>query len=288
MRPFLLMLVVVMVVSVPAKLLAQNDNVSGSQSSLDNETTSARNDPLVNTKIPGEGGASNIGITLESDQQKKLALLAEKKYREDALIAAQRIKSLQWQVIILGSALFLLLVILALRHVYKTRHMRILAMTDELTKLPNRPHILTFLSDQAKTAYEEEQPISVIAFDIDHFKKVNEEYGHDAGDVALKTIADIANLALRRGDRVGRIGGEKFLVVLPGSPKKPAIDIAERLRCSVEVTELEKLPKGLRMTISLGVSEWNAGHETMDTFLKRADKALYEAKNSGRNQVVGN
>ncbi|MEO6173203.1 MAG: GGDEF domain-containing protein [Arenimonas sp.] len=282
------MLVVVMVVSVPAKLLAQNDNVSGSQSSLDNETTSARNDPLVNTKIPGEGGASNIGITLESDQQKKLALLAEKKYREDALIAAQRIKSLQWQVIILGSALFLLLVILALRHVYKTRHMRILAMTDELTKLPNRPHILTFLSDQAKTAYEEEQPISVIAFDIDHFKKVNEEYGHDAGDVALKTIADIANLALRRGDRVGRIGGEKFLVVLPGSPKKPAIDIAERLRCSVEVTELEKLPKGLRMTISLGVSEWNAGHETMDTFLKRADKALYEAKNSGRNQVVGN
>ena len=197
-----------------------------------------------------------------------------------------QIRVLQWQVIALSLALIVLLSILALRQFYKKRRMRILAMTDELTKLPNRRHILTFLGDQAKTAYEEEQPLSVIAFDIDHFKVVNDKFGHDGGDIALKAVADVANQALRRGDRVGRIGGEEFLVVLPGSTRKSAADVAERLRRSIEVTEIGKLPPGFRMTISLGVCEWKAGHESIEVLLKRSDKALYEAKNAGRNRMV--
>lgn len=197
-----------------------------------------------------------------------------------------QIRVLQWQVIALSLALIVLLSILALRQFYKKRRMRILAMTDELTKLPNRRHILTFLGDQAKTAYEEEQPLSVIVFDIDHFKVVNDKFGHDGGDIALKAVADVANQALRRGDRVGRIGGEEFLVVLPGSTRKSAADVAERLRRSIEVTEIGKLPPGFRMTISLGVCEWNAGHESIEVLLKRSDKALYEAKNAGRNRMV--
>ena len=197
-----------------------------------------------------------------------------------------QIRVLQWQVIALSLALIVLLTILVLRQFYKKRRMRILAMTDELTKLPNRRHILTFLGDQAKTAYEEEQPLSVIAFDIDHFKVVNDKFGHEGGDIALKAVADVANQALRRGDRVGRIGGEEFLVVLPGSTRKSAADVAERLRRSIEVTEIGKLPPGFRMTISLGVCEWNAGHESIEVLLKRSDKALYEAKNAGRNRMV--
>lgn len=197
-----------------------------------------------------------------------------------------RISVLQSQVFALSTALIALLVLLGLRQFYKKRRMHILSMTDELTKLPNRKHILTFLGDQAKFSYEEEQPISIILFEIDQFKTVNENYGHDGGDVALKTVANIGNQALRRGDRVGRIGGEKFLVVLPGTEHRSAMEIAERLRRSVEVTEFDKLLSGLHLTISLGVSEWKAGHESIDMLVKRADLALYEAGQSGRNRAV--
>ncbi len=197
-----------------------------------------------------------------------------------------RIDTLQWQVITLGLVLFFLLALLALHQFYKKRRLHILSMTDELTKLPNRKHILTFLGDQAKFSYEEGQPISVIMFDIDHFKRVNDSYGHDVGDLALKAVANIANQALRRGDKVGRIGGEEFLVILPGSDHRSAMEIAERIRRSVEATELGSQLAGLRMTISLGVSEWKAGNESIDTFVKRAGQALAEARNSGCNTVM--
>lgn len=227
-----------------------------------------------------------VQFDTERKEQENRVLQMESTHRGEALRNAQKLSYLQWQVIALASSLLVLLVVLVLRQLYKTRRMLILAMTDELTKLPNRRHILTFLGDQAKTAYEEEQPLSVIAFDIDHFKVVNHKFGHDGGDIALKAVADVANQALRRGDRVGRIGGEEFLVVLPGSTRKSAADVAERLRRSIEVTEIGKLPPGFRMTISLGVCEWNAGHESIEVLLKRSDKALYEAKNAGRNRMV--
>jgi len=219
-------------------------------------------------------------------EQENRVLLIESTHRGEALRAEKKLSSLQWQAIALAAALLVLLALLGLRQLYKTRRMRILAMTDELTKLPNRRHILTFLGDQAKLAYESEQPISIIIFDIDNFKSVNDKYGHDGGDIALKTVANIANQALRRGDRVGRIGGEEFLVVLPGTEHGSALEIAERLRRSVEVTEFDKLLSSLRMTISLGVSEWKAGHENIDALVRRADEALYGAKNGGRNRVV--
>lgn len=227
-----------------------------------------------------------VQFDTERKEQENRVLLIESTHRGEALRSAKKLNRLQWLVIALGSALLVLLAVLVIRQIHKTRRMRILAMTDELTKLPNRRHILTFLGDQAKISYESEQPISVIVFDIDHFKTVNDKYGHDGGDIALKTVANIGNQALRRGDRVGRIGGEEFLVVLPGTEHKSAMEIAERLRRSVEVTEFDKLLSGLRLTISLGVSEWNAGHESIDALVKRADKALYEAKNGGRNRVV--
>lgn len=214
------------------------------------------------------------------------AVHAEKERLREAQSSEKKQSNLWWQVVTLGSVLVALLVILSLWQFYKKRHVRILAMTDELTKLPNRQHILTFLGDQAKNAYEEEQPLSVIAFDIDNFKQINDKNGHDGGDLVIKAVADISNQALRRGDRVGRLGGKEFLVVLPGSPKKPAVDVAERLRRSIEVTEMDQLPNAPQVTISLGVCEWNAGHESIDALLKRTHNALMEAKNNGRNCVM--
>lgn len=282
MRPFLLLLTVISALIVSGALIAQDKKAPAPQ-----ELSAQAGE--VGNKYPADK-TSNTNQTAQlkneiADLEKKLVLLENQRLVE-AQHGEEKQNRLRWQVVILGAALVVLLVILAVQKYYRKRRISILAMTDELTKLPNRRHILTFLGDQAKVAYEEEQPISVISFDIDFFEKVNEQYGHDAGDIALKTVAGIANQALRRGDRVGRIGGEEFLVVLPGSSKKSAFDVAERLRRSVEVTEVEKLPVGLRLTISMGVSEWNAGHESIDALLKRADKALDEAKNNGRNCVV--
>lgn len=217
---------------------------------------------------------------------KKQAVESENLRRLDALRNEQKQQNLWRQVLVLGSALLALLLILGLRQFYRKRRIRRLSMTDDLTRLPNRQHILTFLSDQAKNTYEEGQPLSVIAFDIDNFKQINERIGHQAADHVIKAVADIANQALRRGDRVGRLGGKEFLVVLPGSPKKPAIDVAERLRRSVEVSEMDRSVQALQASISLGVCEWNAGHESIDALLKRAHGALDEAKRSGRNRVV--
>ncbi len=213
-------------------------------------------------------------------------VLAENKRRIEADLGEKKQRNLFWQVVTLGSVLIALLVILSMWQFYKKRRVRILSMTDELTKLPNRQHILTFLGDQAKNAYEEEQPLSVITFDIDNFKQINDKNGHDGGDLVIKAVADVSNQALRRGDRVGRLGGKEFLVVLPGSPRRPAVDVAERLRRSIEVTEMDKLTNAPRVTISLGVCEWNAGHESIDALLKRTHSALAEAKQNGRNCVV--
>lgn len=217
---------------------------------------------------------------------KSKAVETENKRGIEFIQQQQTHRNLRWQVVVLGSALLGFLLIIGLRQFFRNRRMRILSMTDDLTKLPNRQHILTFLGDQAKNAYQEEQPLSVIAFDIDNFKQINEKHGHEAGDRIIKAVADIANQALRRGDRVGRLGGKEFLVVLPGSPKKPAIDVAERLRRSVEVTDMETSAQALRASISVGVCEWNAGHESIDAFLKRTHSALDQAKDEGRNRVV--
>lgn len=282
MRPFLLLLTVLPVLIISGALVAQDENEPAPQE------LSAQAGEVVGKSPSDKSLRANQTAQLNDEiaaLEKKLLLLENQRIAE-AQLGEEKQNRLRWQVAILGAALVALLVMLAVQKFYRKRRIRILAMTDDLTKLPNRRHILTFLGDQAKLAYEEEQPLSVIAFDIDHFKVINDKFGHDLGDIALKAVADVANQALRRGDRVGRIGGEKFLVVLPGSTRKSAADIAERLRCSIEVTEVGKLPPGFKMTISLGVCEWNAGHESIEALLKRADKALYEAKNAGRNRVV--
>ena len=206
----------------------------------------------------------------------------ESAYRAAALRDNKRLRSMQWLVVGLSATLLTLLAFLIYRQIYKTRRLRILAMTDELTNLPNRQHILTFLGDQAKAAYEGEQPISVIVFEIDDFKMINEEYGHDSGDAALKAVAGIANQALRKGDRVGRISGEEFLVVLPGTERLSAIEIAERIRGLIQVIPSDNSAPTHRMTISFGVSEWNVGHESIDALVKRADKVMKEAKIQGQ------
>jgi diguanylate cyclase (GGDEF)-like protein len=124
-----------------------------------------------------------------------------------------------------------------------------------------------------------------VAFDIDHFKRINDTWGHAAGDVVLQRIANACRIALRPGDRIGRTGGEEFTLVLPSTRSRDAILVAERLREAVEAIDCTDIDPALRVTISLGVAEWTEADATLARITARADEMLYRAKNRGRNRV---
>lgn len=159
-----------------------------------------------------------------------------------------------------------------------------MASTDKLTGLLNR-HAFTILIDKLLAEYRRApRPISMLVIDIDHFKRINDEHGHQVGDDVLTVIARRLEGGLRESDLAVRWGGEEFLLALRGCDRNEALRIAENLRESINALPLEVQGKTLNLTISIGVSEFN-GKESPDQTIDRADIALYKAKNSGRNRV---
>ena len=162
-----------------------------------------------------------------------------------------------------------------------------MAITDGLTGVYNRHYLTVHLEKQLKSALEKQKPLSFIIIDADHFKNVNDSYGHDVGDEVLKELATRMVNQTRGSDMVARFGGEEFVMLMPGLGMPTAVDVAERIRASVELIpfkvshEIEQLD----MTVSVGVATVRPG-DTAETILKRADTALYEAKHGGRNRVV--
>lgn len=157
--------------------------------------------------------------------------------------------------------------------------------TDSLTGVWNKGHLMQALNsglDVARKGY----PLSVILFDIDHFKKINDTHGHLAGDFVLKELCRmLKDTVLRTEDVFGRFGGEEFMLILPDSPLKVALAIAERLRQGIEKHHFEYESRPLPITSSFGVAEWVVGFKTPEDILEVCDKALYCAKNEGRNCV---
>jgi two-component system, cell cycle response regulator len=153
--------------------------------------------------------------------------------------------------------------------------------TDVLTGIPNRRALEQFIAD--RFALEMERPFSLVMADIDHFKKVNDTYGHHAGDVVLASLGEILSGQTRSKDMAGRYGGEEFLVAMPRTGLKEAAGIAERIRAEVEKSVVEE--DRLRITASFGVAEAK-GDENWESLVRRADEALYLAKDSGRNNVA--
>ena len=157
----------------------------------------------------------------------------------------------------------------------------VLANTDPLTGLPNRRSIIRHITNALETATHEGKTLSIVMFDIDHFKAVNDGFGHDVGDTVLKQVAATAAEALRAKDLIGRYGGEEFVLLLTDTTTSGALQSAERVRAMVEAVAVDGLP---RVTISLGIATF-ADAETVDSILRRADVALYAAKAAGRNQL---
>jgi diguanylate cyclase (GGDEF)-like protein len=228
----------------------------------------------------------------ERTQQLNRALQAENASRGAALVAAARERRLQRLAIVLGALSLGLLAILVVRQLMRLRRLRELAATDDLTGIANRRGVLAFLRERLRMAARAGSPLAVVAFDIDHFKRINDVHGHDAGDRALRRIATLASQVARASDRVGRIGGEEFLLVLPGGGEAVGMEIAERLRAMVAAETFEDVGPGVRITISLGVASLGGAKSAADAaadadaLFKRADVALYRAKQEGRNRVA--
>jgi diguanylate cyclase (GGDEF)-like protein len=167
----------------------------------------------------------------------------------------------------------------------KNRELQELAYYDPLTGLPNR----RFFFEHASLIFEEvkryEKPLSLLVMDIDHFKKINDTYGHDVGDVVLKTFAGVLRGIVRQSDICARFGGEEFVVLLPNTDLEGAKVLAERIRTTVAKNPVEHGSIVIVFTVSIGISQYRKGMQNIDELIKEADIALYRAKEGGRNRV---
>ena len=160
------------------------------------------------------------------------------------------------------------------------------ATRDPLTHAVNRRGFAESLKKEFGFAHRHGRPLSIIAFDVDHFKRVNDTHGHPAGDHVLKRLAEVVVSNIRVEDLFARIGGEEFAIVLRDIPIDRAVDCAERLREAVEKTVFRVGDAQIPVTISIGIAMLDvASHPRPEALVEAADKALYEAKRTGRNRV---
>jgi diguanylate cyclase (GGDEF)-like protein len=155
--------------------------------------------------------------------------------------------------------------------------------TDALTYLPNRRQVINNLQKEVHRAERYRTPLSISMLDIDHFKKINDSYGHTVGDQVLYQLATLLSEGVRESDMVGRYGGEEFLILLPNTKLSKAAELAARLCKLIKETVIDVGEK-TNLTVSIGVAEYRHCEETWQKFLSRADMALYDAKNAGRDR----
>jgi diguanylate cyclase (GGDEF)-like protein len=159
------------------------------------------------------------------------------------------------------------------------------SITDPLTGLLNRRRFTELSSREVTRSRRHRLVFSVLMLDIDHFKRINDTYGHPVGDLAIKALAEVCTQALRPHDLLARYGGEEFVLTLPQTDSEGAHTVAERIRAMTEALQVPSEQGPVRFTVSIGISTYQSGLE-FERVVQRADEALYEAKQSGRNRVV--
>jgi diguanylate cyclase (GGDEF)-like protein/PAS domain S-box-containing protein len=162
-----------------------------------------------------------------------------------------------------------------------------LSRTDPLTGVNNRRHLYELAEHEIQVAERYQRPLSVIMFDIDHFKQVNDNYGHKVGDQILKIVTDVSCAELRSADVIGRYGGEEFIVLLPMTNAQQALPLAERIRTNIASLNIPTFKGKVNITLSIGVVELQPAPpaETVEEIFRRADEAMYAAKQAGRNRT---
>ncbi|MBD3369792.1 diguanylate cyclase [Candidatus Fermentibacteria bacterium] len=165
------------------------------------------------------------------------------------------------------------------------RRLARLARTDSLTGLLNHAAILGELREQLESAGTGNPPTSVLMFDLDRFKKINDSFGHQAGDKILVRLAEALLRACRENDSVGRYGGEEFLMILPRTGSEEALEMGDRIRLGIQEMDHGDLDEELTTTVSVGVATSKSSSPASENLVSRADSALYKAKQDGRNLV---
>lgn len=165
------------------------------------------------------------------------------------------------------------------------QELRGLALTDPLTGLANRRQFAEYGAAMFDQAESDAQQLSVLMLDVDHFKSINDSYGHHVGDEVLRTLANLCQSQLRTQDLIARLGGEEFAVILPGTSTSDATVIAQRLRAAIAAAPIIAQDLQIDVTVSIGGATLLPGYQTLEDLLDRADHRLYVAKQTGRNKV---
>ncbi len=164
--------------------------------------------------------------------------------------------------------------------------LKVLAVTDPLTGLLNRRAFMERAEKERCRSVRYQKRLSILMIDIDHFKKVNDNYGHAAGDQVLVAVSSVFKHSLRDIDLIGRYGGEEFIILLPESDTSSLLTVAERIRKSVEDTRINVDSMSIHLTVSIGAADFVPSESSsLDILISQADKALYQAKTGGRNKV---
>ena len=212
---------------------------------------------------------NNLKISLKEAKTNKL--LFEKN---------EKIKEQQTIIIFVGAGVIIFVIILLVRNIIIKHKLKRYSEIDDLTKVYNR----RFISKMAHKLHNDKNNYSLIIFDLDYFKKINDDYGHQTGDEVLIKVCETTKGFLRNTDYLGRYGGEEFIIFLPDTEIKNAVEISERIRLEIEQLIFEGTEE-LKATASFGVNNFNSSLTINDVF-EIADKRLYKAKNNGRNQVI--
>lgn len=212
----------------------------------------------------------NYNLKLENEYLGEVTFTRSKKFQEEELAIIERL---------MGTLVF------PLRNAVMYRQALDAALQDALTGCGNKRALDISLHREAELSKRHDQPLSIVTIDIDHFKNINDQFGHAAGDDVLKQLVACLSSIARQSDLCFRVGGEEFIIVLNKTNEAGARIIAERLRIAVNQTRFVHFDKIIPTTISLGTATFKH-NEKLLSLLERSDKALYEAKNNGRNKVI--
>ncbi|HWS78085.1 MAG TPA: diguanylate cyclase [Thermomonas sp.] len=212
-------------------------------------------------------------------------LRAQAEVKQQEVAALETVRRWQWLAIALAVLLVALLASLALRQWRKSRRLRDLTLLDPLTGVANRPGIEREAARALEESIRNGTPLSLLMLDLDHFKAINDRYGHATGDKVLRATTSAWQAQLRGRDPLGRVGGEEFVVVCPDTTLEQALVVANRLRESASVLRFDDVDPALRVSVSIGAAQSRKSGDSCDALLDRADAALYRAKQQGRDRV---
>jgi len=269
--------------------LSYHDMILALQTTLDIEQLLGLFSTHLRTMVPHSGfGFHNekFGIELSTGKKGRHACVYNLEL-EDELLGEWRI-SRDWRFgepELTRVETLLCRLLYPLRNGLKYREALCYAHTDQLTQTGNRAALLNSLQRELDLARRYDAPLSIILLDVDHFKSINDNFGHDIGDAVLRSVARSIKESVRRSDILFRYGGEEFVILLSNTSKDGAVNLAERIRSAVETSSCGIHDPSLHVTLSLGVATLLPGETHLD-LLRRADQVMYLAKRNGRNRVA--